>query len=65
VLIIPGVSLILLVEKEIISPALFSANGDDIFLGLLLVDYSALLFLGNAEVSSSDMNKLLLILSKF
>jgi hypothetical protein len=63
--IIPGALWILLIEKEIILLILFSINKNNIFLGLLLVNYSILLFLNDVEINSSGTNKLLLILSKF
>jgi hypothetical protein len=62
---IPGASSTLLVEKEIISLVLFSTDGDNVFLGLLLIDYFILLFLGDIKVNFSNINKSLLILFKF
>jgi hypothetical protein len=56
---------ILLVEKKIISSILFFIDRNNIFLGLLLVDYFILLFLGNIKIGFLDTNKLLLILFKF
>jgi hypothetical protein len=65
IFIIPEVLLTPLIEKEIILLTLFSTDGDNIFLSLLLIDYFISLFLNNIKIGSLDTNKLLLILSKF
>jgi hypothetical protein len=63
--IIFGVLLILSIKKEIILLVLFSINKNNVFLDLLLIDYSILLFSGDIEINFSDINKSLLILFKF
>jgi hypothetical protein len=62
---IPGVLLIPLIERKVILPVLSFANKNNIFLGLLLIDYSMLLFSGNIEIGFLDINESLLILFKF
>jgi hypothetical protein len=64
-LIILKVLLILSIKKNVISPVLSFTDRDNIFLNLLLIDCFVSLFLGNAEIDSLSINKLLLILFKF